>query len=155
VTEKFRHFVDHLRVANTVIGRDQLSKNVGDPTVLTATLGRQWVSGVINSDFAELDSEDSIENSPDKTFELLSKTLAAVEESNKTTKTSVESLSEVVVAGIHGQASDKVPPNTVEKKWPTRLPYLKGVSGQLSSPNSGMSWLSVRTTNPLESFRPC
>ena len=30
VTKKFRHFVDHLRVANTVIGRDQLSKNVGD-----------------------------------------------------------------------------------------------------------------------------
>ena len=28
VTKKFRHFVDHLRVANTVIGRDQLSKNV-------------------------------------------------------------------------------------------------------------------------------
>ena len=26
VTKKFRHFVDHLRVANTVIGRDQLSK---------------------------------------------------------------------------------------------------------------------------------
>ena len=33
VTKKFRHFVDHLRVANTVIGRDQLSKNVGEPTV--------------------------------------------------------------------------------------------------------------------------
>ena len=114
VTKKFRHFVDHLRVA---VGRDQLStKNVGEPTVLTATLGRQWVSGVINSDLAGLDSEDSIENFPDKTFELLSKTLADVEESNKTTKTSVESLSEVVVAGIHGQASDKVPPNTGEKK---------------------------------------
>ncbi|CAJ1958099.1 unnamed protein product [Cylindrotheca closterium] len=37
VHEKFRHFVDHWRVANTVIGRDQLSKNVGEPAVLTAT----------------------------------------------------------------------------------------------------------------------
>ncbi|CAJ1962237.1 unnamed protein product [Cylindrotheca closterium] len=117
VHEKFRHFVDHWRVANTVIGRDQLLKNVGEPAVLTATSARRWVSGVINSDFARLDSEDSIGDSPDKTYELLTKTLAAVEESNKTTKTSVESLSEVVVAGIHGQASDKAPPNTVEKKW--------------------------------------
>ena len=140
VTKKFRHFVDHLRVANTVTGRDQLSKNVGESTVLTATLGRQWVSRVINSDFAELDSEDSIENFPDKTFELLSKTLADVEESNKTTKTSVESLSEVVVAGIHGQASEKVPPNTVEKKWPTRLPYLKSVSGTTTSAQLPKLW---------------
>jgi hypothetical protein len=140
VIERFRHFVDHWRVANTVIGRDQLSKNVGEPSVLVATAGRQWVSGVINSDLAGLDSEDPTTIPPDKTLELLTKTLAAVEESNKTTKTSVESLSEVVVAGIHGQAAEKVPPNTVEKKWPTRLPYLKRVSGTTTSAQLPTLW---------------
>jgi len=140
VTEKFRHFLDHWRVANTIIGRDQLSKNVGEPNVLTETAGRTWISGVINSDLAGLDSEESNEIPQDKALELLTKTLAAVEESNKTTKTSVESLSEVVVAGIHGQASDKVPPNTVEKKWPTRLPYLKRVSGTTTSAQLPKLW---------------
>ncbi|CAJ1931476.1 unnamed protein product [Cylindrotheca closterium] len=141
VHEKFRHFVDHWRKANTVIGRDQLSKNVGEPAVLTATSAQRWVSGVINLDFAGLDSEDSIGDSPNKTYELLTKTLAAVEESNKTTKTSVESLSEVVVAGIHGQASDKkAPPNTVEKKWPTRLSYLKRVAGTTTSAQLPTLW---------------
>ncbi|CAJ1935371.1 unnamed protein product [Cylindrotheca closterium] len=109
--------------------RDQLSKNVREPAVLTATSARCWVSGVISLDFAGLDSEDS--DSPDKTYELLTKTLVAVEESKKATKTSVESLSEVVVAGIHGQASDKAPPNTVEKKWSTRLSYLTLVELEL------------------------
>ncbi|CAJ1936830.1 unnamed protein product [Cylindrotheca closterium] len=111
--EKFQHFVDHWRWRTRSSG-DQLSKNVGEPAVLTATSARSRVSGVINSDFAGLDSEDSNGDPPDKTYELLTKTLAAVEESNKTTKTSVESLSEVVVAGIHGQASDKAPPNVGE-----------------------------------------
>ncbi|CAJ1970305.1 unnamed protein product [Cylindrotheca closterium] len=152
VHEKFRHFVNHWRVANTVIGRDQLSKNVGEPAVLTATSARRWVSGVINSDFAGLDSEDSIGNSPDKTYELLTKTLAAVEESNKTTKTSVESLSEVVVAGIHGQASDKVPPNTVEKKWPTRLSYLKRVAGTTTSVQLPILWHELAKCKKHESI---
>ncbi|CAJ1937411.1 unnamed protein product [Cylindrotheca closterium] len=87
-------------MANMVIGRDQLSKNVGELTVFTATLGRRWVSRVISSNLAGLDSEESITNSTDKTYELLSKTLAAVKESNKTTRTSMESLSEAVVAGV-------------------------------------------------------
>ncbi|CAJ1944715.1 unnamed protein product [Cylindrotheca closterium] len=118
----------------------QLLKNVGEPAVLTATSARRWVSRVINLDFAGLDSEDSTGDSSNKTYELLTKTLAAVEESNKTTKTSVESLSEVVVAGIQGQASDKVPPNTVEKKWPTRLSYLKRVAGTTTSAQLPTLW---------------
>ncbi|CAJ1937203.1 unnamed protein product [Cylindrotheca closterium] len=129
-----------------------LSKNVGEPAVLTATSARRWVSGVINSDFAGLDSEDSIGNPPDKTYELLTKTLAAVEESNKTTKTSVESLSEVVVAGMHGQASDKVPPNTVEKKWPTRLSYLKRVAGTTTSAQLPILWHELAKCKKHESI---
>ncbi|CAJ1940930.1 unnamed protein product [Cylindrotheca closterium] len=152
VHEKFRHFVDHWRVTNTVIGRDQLSKNVGEPAVLTATSARRWVSGVINLDFAGLDSEDSIGDSPDKTYELLTKTLAAVEESNKTTKTSVESLSKVVVAGIHGQALDKAPPNTVEKKWPTRLSYLKRVAGTTTSAQLPTLWYELAKCKKHESI---
>ncbi|CAJ1941628.1 unnamed protein product [Cylindrotheca closterium] len=118
VQEKFRHFLDHWRVANTVIWRDQLSKNVGEPA----------------------------------TYKLLTKTLAAVEESNKTTKTSVESLSEVVVAGIHGQASDKAPPNTVEKKWPTRLSYEKRVAGTTASAQLPTLWHELAKCKKHESI---
>ncbi|CAJ1959618.1 unnamed protein product [Cylindrotheca closterium] len=102
--------------------------------------------------FARLDLEDSIGDSPDKTYELLTKTLAAVEESNKTTKTSVESLLEVVVAGIHGQASDKVPPNTVEKKWPTRLSYLKRVAGTTTSAQLPTLWHELAKSRVIKSL---
>ncbi|CAJ1939727.1 unnamed protein product [Cylindrotheca closterium] len=130
----------------------ELSKNIGEPAVLTATSARRWVSGVINSDFAGLDSEDSTGDSSNKTYKLLTKTLAAVEESNKTTKTSVESLSEVVVAGIQGQASDKAPPNTVEKKWPTRLSYLKRVAGTTTSAQLPTLWHELAKCKKHESI---
>ncbi|CAJ1951772.1 unnamed protein product [Cylindrotheca closterium] len=41
VMEKSRHFVDHWCVTNMVIRRHQLLKNIGEPTVLIATLGRR------------------------------------------------------------------------------------------------------------------
>ncbi|CAJ1955428.1 unnamed protein product, partial [Cylindrotheca closterium] len=81
--------------------QDQLSKNIGEPTVLTVTLVRHWVSRVISLEFAGLDSEDSLGDSLDKTYEQLTETLAAIEESNKTTKTSMELLLEVVVMAKH------------------------------------------------------
>ncbi|CAJ1931180.1 unnamed protein product [Cylindrotheca closterium] len=97
VHEKFRHFVDHWRVANTVIRRDQLSKNVGEPAVLTATSAR-------------------------------------------------------LVAGIHGQASDKAPPNTVEKKWPTRLSYLKRAAGTTTSAQLPTLWHELAKCKKHESI---
>lgn len=143
VAEKFGHFVDHWRMANTVIGRNELSKNVGEPHVLTTTQGRQWVSGVVKADLAGLDSEDSPQTNEEQTLEMLTKTLAAVEESNKTTKHSVESLSEAVVAGIQGQAATKVLPNTVEKKWPSRLDYLKKIAGVTTSTQLPKIWHEI------------
>ncbi|CAJ1960067.1 unnamed protein product [Cylindrotheca closterium] len=99
-----------------------------------------------------LDSENSTGDSTDKTYELLTKTLAAIKESNKTTKNSVESLSEVVVAGIQGQASDKAPPNTVEKKWPTRLSYLKRVAGTTTSAQLPILWHELAKCKKHESI---
>ncbi|CAJ1953082.1 unnamed protein product [Cylindrotheca closterium] len=99
-----------------------------------------------------LDLEDSTGDSTDKTYELLTKTLAAIEESNKTTKTSVESLLEVVVAGIQGQASDKAPPNTLEKKWPTRLSYLKRVAGTTTSAQLPTLWHELAKCKKHESI---
>ncbi|CAJ1958087.1 unnamed protein product [Cylindrotheca closterium] len=122
-------------VLRLVIDRIKILANSKEPEKISEVKEK-----VINSDFAGLDSEDSSGDSSDKTYELFTKTLAAVEESNKTTKTSVESLSEVVVAGIQGQASHKPPPNTVEKKWPTRLSYLKRVAGTTTSAQLPTLW---------------
>ncbi|CAJ1937330.1 unnamed protein product [Cylindrotheca closterium] len=62
------------------------------------------------------------------------------------------SLSEVVVAGIHGQASDKAPPNTVEKKWPTRLSYLKRVAGTTTSAQLPTLWHELAKCKKHESI---
>ncbi|CAJ1939111.1 unnamed protein product [Cylindrotheca closterium] len=98
------------KVLRLVIDRIKILSNSEEPEKISEVQEK-----VITLDFARLDLEDSIGDPPNKTYKLLTKTLAAVEESNKTTKTSVESLLEVVVAGIHGKVSDKAPPNTLAK----------------------------------------
>ena len=130
VAEKFKLFLNHLRVANTEIGRGELAKNIGDPVPLTTSAGRTWVSSVVKSDLAPLDdSQDSPADQRGETLELLTKTLEAVQENTSTTKRTVETFSEVVAAGIQGQSAEKAPSNTPEGKWPTRLPVLKRMAG--------------------------
>ena len=141
VAEKFKLFVNHLRVANTELGRGELAKNIGDPVPLTTSAGRTWVSSVVNLDLAPLDdSQDSPADKRGETMDLINKTLEAVQESTTTTKKTVETFSEVVAAGIQGQAADKAPSNTPEGKWPTRLAVLKRMMGVQTTTQLPQVW---------------
>ena len=141
IGKKFRHFIDHWRVANTEQGRKELAKNVGEPIALTANQGRMWVASLVAADLKQLDSPEGSTEPPDhETAKLLSATLAAVQENTKATKFTAETLSEAIVAGLEGQAASKVPSKTVEKKWPTRLPDLKRMVGVTTSSQLPLFW---------------